>query len=109
MVKKTNKDLSNSEIDPELERLKQKSAQGAMNVIGDVLDNPEIRKAIIRKVAMPLIAGVCLFIGFLGVFDVAKLVLGINWQVQTVISLVLITIGLSYILKNMVFGKDDDK
>jgi len=105
MVENANSPLNNSEIDPELERLKQKSAQGAMNVVGDILDTPEIKKALMRKVIMPLIAVACLFIGILGLFDVAKQLLGLGWQVETVISLVLATIGLSHLLKNMLIGK----
>jgi hypothetical protein len=105
MAEKTNSQVNNTEIDPELEYLKQKSAKGAMNVVGDILDNPEIKKALMRKVTMPLIAVACLFIGILGLFDVAKQVLGLGWQVEAVISLVLATIGLSYLLKNMFTGK----
>ena len=105
MVKNTNSPLNNSEIDPDLERLKEKSSQGVMNVFGDVLGNPEIKKMIIRKVAIPLIAVACLFIGILGLFDVAKQVLGLGWQVEIVISLVLLTIGLSYLIKNVFTGK----
>jgi hypothetical protein len=105
MVEETNSSINNIDIDPELEYLKQKSAKGTMNVIGDVLSNPEIKKIIMRKVTMPIVAVFCLFIGVLGVFDVAKLVLGINWQVETVISIILLTIGLSYLIKNVFIGK----
>jgi len=105
MVKDTNSPLNHTEIDPELEYLKKKSAQGATNVIGDVLGNPEIKKAIIHKAAMPLIAVACLFIGVLGLFDAAKQLLNLNWQVQTIISLILVAICLSYLLKNMFTGK----
>ena len=109
MAKTTNSPLNNPEIDPELEHLKKKSAQGAMNVLSGFLDNPEIKEAIIRKLAMPLSAVFCLFIGVLGLCDVAKLVLGISWQVEAIISVVLLAIGLSYLLKNMLTGKRNDK
>lgn len=101
MVETTNSSLDNPEIDPELEYLQKKSAKGAMNVFGDVLDNPEIKKALISKVTVPLIAVAVLFIGVLGLFDVAKQLLGLNWQGQTIISFVLMAIGLSYLLKNV--------
>ena len=105
MVKNSDSPLNHTEIDPELEYLKKKSAKGTMNVIGDVLDNPEIKKAIIHKAAMPLIAVACLFIGVLGLFDVAKQLLGLGWQVEIAVSIVLVLIGLIYLLKNMFTGK----
>ena len=108
MVKKANSEVNPEEIDPELERLKQKSTKGAMNVFGDILNNPEIKKMIIQKGTMPMIAVVCLLIGVLELYDVTKQLLGINWQVQTIIGLILLTIGLSYILKNMSTGKKHD-
>jgi len=104
LAKTTNSDI-NKEIDPELERLKQKSTQGAMNIFGDILDNPEIKKAVMRKIAMPLIAVACLFIGVLGLFDVAKQLLGLGWQLEIAVSTVLVLNGLIYLLKNMLFGK----
>ena len=103
----------NKEIDPEIEYLKEKSKTGAMNIVGDILSDPKvqkvIKKALTQEVVTQTVVMSCLFIGILKLYDVAKQVLGFSWQVETVISLVLITIGLSYILKNMVFGKDDDK
>ena len=112
MVKKTDSSV-NTEVDPEIEYLKEKSKTGAMNIVGDILRDPKvqkvIKKALTQEVVTQTIVMSCLFIGILKLYDVAKQVLGFNWQVETVISLVLITIGLSYILKNMVFGKDDDK
>jgi len=99
------------EVDPELERLKEKSAQGAMNIVGDILSDPKvqkvIKKALTREVVTQTIILSCFFIGILKLYDVAKQVSGFNWQVETVISLVLITIGLSYLVKNMVTGKDN--
>ena len=112
MVKNTNQKL-NPEVDPEIERLKEKSTKGAMNIVGDILSDPKvqkvIKKALTQEVVTQTVVMSCLFIGILKLYDVAKQVLGFNWQVEAIISLVLITIGLSYILKNMVFWKDDDK
>jgi len=104
MVKTSNSHVD-KEIDPELEYLKQKSVKGAINIVGDVLGNPEIKKAIMRKATIPLIAVACLFIGLLGLFDVAKQLLGLGWQVEAIISLMLITICLSYLFKNVFTGK----
>jgi hypothetical protein len=108
MAKTANSQVNHPEVDPELERLKQKSAKGAMNVFGDVLNNPEIKKMVIKKATMPIIAVACLFVGVLELYDVTKQLLGINWQVQTIMGLILLTIGLSYILKNMSTGEKHD-
>ena len=110
MVKKTDSHLD-KEVDPEIEHLKKKSTEGAMNIVGDILNDPKvqkvIKKALTREVVTQTITLSCFFIGILKLYDVAKQVSGFNWQVETVISLVLITIGLSYLVKNMVTGKDN--
>jgi len=110
MVKKIDKNI-NPEVDPEIEYIKEKSKKGAMNIVGDILSDPKvqkvIKKALTQEVVTQTVVMSCLFIGILKLYDVAKQVLGFSWQVETVISLILITIGLSYILKNMVFVKDN--
>jgi len=108
MVETANSHVDTEKVDSELEYLKKKSAQGTMNVIGDVLADPEIKKTIMRKVAMPLIAVACLFIGALGFFDVIKQILGLGWREEIVISASLVLIGLIYLLKNMLIGKKHD-
>lgn len=108
MVESTDSSVNNP-VDPELERLKQKSAKGAMNIIGDLFNNPEIqqsiKKIIMRKFSIPIVAVFCLFIGILGLFDVAKQILGLGWQVEIVICALFVLIGLIYLLKNMFTGK----
>lgn len=110
MAKKTDPHLD-KEVDPELERLKEKSTQGAMNIVGEILNDPKvqkvIKKALTREVVTQTITLSCFFIGLLKLYDVAKQVLGFSWQMETVISLVLITIGLSYLVKSMFTGKDN--
>jgi len=97
------------EVDPELERLKEKSTQGAMNIVGDILSDPKvqqvIKKALTHEVIMQTITMSCLFIGILKIYDVAKQVLGFGWQVELVISIILISIGLIYMVKNLFNGK----
>ena len=108
MAQNTNPSINNPEIDPEIEYLTKKSTAGAMNIVGDILSDPKvqkvIKKALTQEVVTQTVVMSCLFIGILKLYDVAKQVLGFSWQIETVISLCLITIGLSYILKNMVFG-----
>lgn len=95
--------------DPEIERLKQKSKQGALNIVGDILGDPEVQKvikqALVKETMKSAIIMSALFVGLLNLYGVAKQVLGFSWQVETVISSVLITIGLSYMLKNIFNGK----
>lgn len=109
MAQEADSNVNTEKVDPELEYLKKKSAQGAMNLVGDFLGNPEIKKAIMRKVAMPIIAVAYIFIGVLGLCDVAKQLLGFSWQTEAVISVGFILIGLIYLLKNMLIGKRNDK
>ncbi len=110
MVKKTNS-LVNTEVDPEIEYLKEKSKTGAMNIVGDILSDPKvqkvIKKALTREVLVQSITMSCLLIGILKLYDVAKLTFGFGWQVELVISVVLVLTGLIYMVKNMFTVKDD--
>ena len=110
MAKTTNKDV-NTEIDPEIKQLQDKTAKGAVNLVSGILENPEVQKtiknALVRETVKQAVIMSCLFIGILNLYGVAKQVIGFGWQVEAVISLVLMSIGLSYILKNMVTGKED--
>ena len=101
MVKETDKNIDTEKVDPEIEYLKKKSEQGAMNVFGDILNNPEIKKIILQKSMIPIITVACLFVGVIELYDVAKQLIGVNWQVQAIIGLVLLAISLSCILKNI--------
>jgi len=95
--------------DPEIERLKQKSKQGTLNIIGDILGDPQvqkvIKKALTREVISQTLIMSCLFIGILKIYDVCKQVLGFGWQVELVISVILISVGLIYMVKNLFNGK----
>ena len=115
MVKTSNKKsgttVETEKIDPEIEYLKEKSKKGAMNIVEDILSDPKvqkvIKKALTREVLVQAITMSCLMIGILKLYDVAKLTLGFGWQVELVISVVLILTGLIYMVKNMLLGKDD--
>jgi len=111
LAKKTNSDI-NKEIDPEIERLKAKSTQGAMNIVGDILNDPKvqgiIKNALVKETMKSAIIMSALFVGLLNLYGVAKQVLTFSWQVETIISLILVTIGLSYMLKNIFTGRKHD-
>jgi len=113
MVERANSQVNNPEIDPDLEHLKKKSTEGALNIVGDILNDPKvqqvIKNALTREVITQTVVMSCLFIGILKLYDVAKQVLGFSWQVETVISLVLVAIGLSYMFKNVFTGKSHAK
>ena len=105
---------TNSEgADPEVERLKRKTEEGAANLVGSILDNPEvqkiIKKALGREVIVQALVMSCFFIGILKIYDVGKQVLGFGWQIELVISLVLVLIGLIYMAKNVFNGKRNGK
>lgn len=108
MAKTADKNVD-KEVDPEIEYLKEKSKKGALNVVGDILGDPEvqkvIKKALTREVISQTLIMSCLFIGILKIYDVGKQVLGFGWQVELVISIILISVGLIYMLKNLFNGK----
>ena len=95
--------------DPEIERLKQKSKQGALNIVGDILGDPKvqkvIKKALVKETMKSAIILSAFMVGLLNLYNVAKQQLGFTWQVETAISLVLVLIGLIYMAKNIFNGK----
>jgi hypothetical protein len=101
---------TNSEsVDPEIEHLKQKTAEGAANLVGSILDNPEVQRiiknALVKESMKQALLMSCLLIGILNLYGVAKQQLGFGWQVETAISTILVLIGLIYLIKNMFNGK----
>lgn len=98
--------------DPEIEHLKRKTAEGAVNLVGDILNNPEVQKtiknALVRETVKQAIIMSCLFIGLINLYGVAKQVIGFGWQIELVISLVLVLVALIYMFKNIFNGKRND-
>jgi len=74
-------------------------------MVGDILNNPKVQRSIKKVVLKELVKGAilmsALLVGLMNLYAVAKQVFGFSWQVETVISLVLVSIGLSYLLTNM--------
>ena len=98
--------------DPEIERIRGKSQEGALNVIGDVLNDPRvqqiIKKALLRETIKNTIFLTCFLIGFLKLYEVAKTVIDFDWVVDLLISVILILIGLIYLLKTLYNGSESD-
>ena len=92
-------------IDPELERLREKNAKGTLNVLSDVLADPRvqktIKKALFGETVKNSIVLACLLMGFFKIYDVVKFLMGFNWVGDLTTSLILISIGLIYIIKNI--------
>lgn len=106
-------DTDSPSTDPEIKRLQEKSRQGALNVVGDILSDPKvqelIKKALVKETVKQAIIMSCLFIGLINLYGVAKQVIGFGWQIELVISLVLVLIGLIYMAKNVFNGKRNGK
>jgi hypothetical protein len=95
--------------DPEIEHLKDKTAEGAANLVGSILENPAVQKtiknALVKETIKSAIILSAFMVGLLNLYNVAKQQLGFTWQVETAISLVLVLIGLIYMIKNLFNGK----
>ena len=91
-------------IDPDIERLKKKSQQGARNVVTEVLNDPIVRDMIKKSVLQETITSglvmACFFLGMFKLYDVAKTIFNFNWVVDLIVGLVLTVFSLSYMLKN---------
>jgi hypothetical protein len=91
-------------VDRDIERLKNKSQQGARNVVTEVLNDPIVRNMIKKSVLQETITSglvmACFFLGMFKLYDVAKAVFNFNWVVDLIVGLVLTVFSLSYMLKN---------
>ena len=95
--------------DPDLKRLNEKTKKGAINVVGEILADPQVR-AIIKNVLLPetirsSLIFACLLVGLLKLYDVAKILIGFNWVGDLVISVPLILVGLIYLLPALIKSK----
>jgi type III secretory pathway component EscT len=94
-----------STSDPEIARLQEKTRQGAKNVVKDILNDPNvqdmIKKAVLRESIINGLVMACLFLGLLKLFDVSKTVFHLDWTIDFLLGLVLTTISLGYMLKNL--------
>lgn len=103
-------ETANSEsVDPEIEHIKQKTAEGTANLVGSILENPEVQRviknALVKETTKQALLMSCLLIGILNLYGIAKQQLGFGWQVELAISTVLVLVGLIYLVKNMFNGK----
>ena len=96
-------------VDPDIERLREKTQQGTLNVVNKVLADPKVQEviktALLRETIKNSLVMACLFVGMLKLYDVAKVVFGFGWTTELVISVVLILTGLIYLFKNIISGK----
>jgi len=98
--------------DPEIARLRAKTQDGALNVVGDILNDPRvqqiIKKALLRETVKNTIFLTCFLIGFLKIYDVTKTVIGFNWIVDFTVSTILIMIGSVYLIKGLFIRSEPD-
>jgi len=99
------KDEHSEGTDPELERLQQKTAKGALNVVEALFQEPKFRKLIRRAIVREsLKSGIFLgffIVGLMGLFTVMKTVYQFSWIEDLILSVVLLAVGLIYMLKSL--------
>ncbi len=88
-----------------LERLQAKSNQGAINVLSGLLADSRvqgiIKRVFLRETLKNGLIMSCFLIGLLKLYDVAKVVLGVNWVGELIASLAMILVGAIYIKTKM--------
>ncbi len=76
--------------------------KGKVNIVKGIIDDPEvqgiIKESLLRETVKNSLVMACIFVGLLKLYDVAKTVINFNWAGDLIISLILITIGFSYML-----------
>lgn len=95
--------------DPDIKRLDAKTKKGALNIVGEVLADPQvqntIKTALFRETIKNSIILTCLLVGLLKLYDVSKTVIGFDWRGDLLMSVILVSVGLIYMLKNTVSMK----
>ena len=91
--------------DPELARLRAKTAKGALNVVEALLQQPELRKLILKlfakeSVKMSLFLGFFI-VGLFTVFNALKSILCVGVVGDVAIGIILIFVGLIYVVRSL--------
>jgi len=104
MAKEENKER----VDPNLERLRQKTAKGALNVVEALFQEPRFRKLIRRTLLKQSLETsiflALLIVGIFTVFNTLKTVYNFGWIGDLLFGVTLISIGLSYIIRGLFHG-----
>lgn len=91
--------------DPDIVHLKNLSKKGASNVVGEILKDPQIqnqiKSALLAETIKNSIVLTCLLVGLLKLYDVVKTVVAFDWKGDLLMSIILVSIGLIYLTKNM--------
>jgi hypothetical protein len=84
--------------------------KGKVNIVKGIMDDPEvqgiIKESLLRETVKNSLVMACIFVGLLKLYDVAKTVINFNWIGDLIISLILITIGFSYMLPALFRNKN---
>ena len=95
--------------DPEMSKIEEANRKGALNVIGDILADPKvqntIKTALFRETIKNSIVLTCLLVGLLKLYDVSKTVIGFDWKGDLLMSIILVSAGLIYMVKNTITMK----
>ena len=91
--------------DPELARLRQKSARGALNILEALFQQPEFRK-LIRKAFIKQSVEMSIFLGFFVVglftlFNALKSIYNIGVVGDVAVGVILILVGLVYVVRSL--------
>jgi hypothetical protein len=91
--------------DPEIRRLREKTAQGALDVLEPILSDPNVQRLIRRTMVreglkMGLFMGLFI-VGLMMLVSVAQTVYAIGWEGNLILSVILIVVGLIYLLRSL--------
>jgi len=96
-------DSSDDETDPVSPE--EADRKGKVNIIKGIMNDPEvqalIKEPLLRETIKNSLILTCILVGFLKLYEVAKVVINFNWVGDLIMSLILITIGFTYMLKNL--------
>ena len=93
---------------PEVVSPEEADRRGKINVIRGIVNDPEfqnmIRAPLLKETIKNSTIMACFLVGLLKLYEVTKEVIKFGWQIDLVVSLLLVFVGLIYIMRNTVFG-----
>jgi hypothetical protein len=104
-----NVDFDNAQADPVSPE--EADRKGKINIVKGIMNDPEvqaiIKEPLLRETIKNSLVMACIFVGLLKLYDVAKAVINFNWVGDLIISLILITVGFTYMIPPLVKRKNN--
>lgn len=99
--------------DSEIDKIEEADRKGKVNIVKSIMDDPEvqgiIKQSLLRETIKNSIVLTCFLVGLLKLYDVSKTVIGFDWKGDLLISIILVSAGSMYMVKNTLSMKRNNR